>query len=135
MPMRFLASLWDEDLALVGWAALAWPVLRANFPGTFGADSILDDGHPLRGLLWTVAVICAFIVIASHDEAVPGRVQRRTITPIEGVPETRIAMFGPLIVGMALIGAGGLAGLGLNRDLGFAAVFVGIPILVAIRAL
>jgi hypothetical protein len=135
MPMRFLVSLQDEDLAIIAWTALAWPFLRANFPGTFGADSILDAGHPLRGLIWTVAAICAFVVIASHDEPVPGRAQRPNITPIDSEPETRIAMFGPLIVGMTLIGAGGLAGLGLNRDFGFAAVFVGIPILVAIRAL
>lgn len=135
MPMRFLVSLQDEDLAIIAWTALAWPFLRANFPGTFGADSILDAGHPLRGLIWTVAAICAFVVIASHDEPVPGRAQRPNINPIDSEPETRIAMFGPLIVGMTLIGAGGLAGLGLNRDFGFAAVFVGIPILVAIRAL
>jgi hypothetical protein len=134
MP-SWLANLQLEDLALLAWTGLAWPVLRGVFPGEFGSGSMLDEGHPIRGLLWTIAIICAFIVMASHDAVVPGEAPTAHIAVTEGDPEARFAMFGPLVGGMGLIAAGGLAGLGLPRDLGFAAVFLGIPVLFGISKL
>ena len=134
-PTRRFGRLQLEDIALLGWTALAWPVLRGVFPDAFSSDSMLDTGHPLRGLAWTLAIICAFVVIASHDALVPGEEPTTHIAPADGDPEARFAMFGPLVGGMGLIAAGGMAGLGLPRDLGFAAVFLGIPALVVISKL
>jgi hypothetical protein len=96
---------------------------------------MLDEGHPIRGLAWALAVICAFIVIASHDTVIPGEAPTPHVAVTEGDPEARFAMFGPLAGGMGLIASGGLAGLGLPRDLGFAAVFLGIPVLFVISKL
>jgi hypothetical protein len=134
MP-AWIANLQLEDLALLAWTGLAWPLLRGVFPGEFGSGSILDEGHPIRGLAWTLAIVCAFIVIASHDAVVEGETPTAHVAMTDGDPEARFAMFGPLVGGMGLIAAGGLAGLGLPRDLGFASVFLGIPALYAISKL
>jgi hypothetical protein len=131
----FVGRLQLEDLALFGWTALVWPLFHGAFPNEFGTGSMFDDGHPIRGLVWTLAVACAFLVIVSHDAAGADEAPRQHVALTDGDPEARFAVFGPLVGGMGFIGAGGLAGLGLDRDLGFTAVFLGVPILVAMSRL
>lgn len=146
-----LARLQVEDLVLVAWTALAWPLLRGLLPGEFGAAEMFDAGHPVRGIIWTGSILLAFLVIASHDadpaagrtedrgpltgEAVPGATARRSVAVTQEPLDARLARFGPLVGGMGFIAAGGFAGLGLDRDLGFAAVFLGLPILFAVSSL
>jgi hypothetical protein len=134
-----LARLQVEDLVLVGWTALAWPLLRGLFPGDFGADAMFDPGHLVRGIVWTASIALAFVVIASHDaDPADSTGSGAGLAGLAGGGQSldaRLARFGPLVGGMGFIAAGGFAGLGLDRDLGFALVFLGLPILFAVSSL
>ena len=132
---RWVARLQLEDLALLAWMAFGWPILRAAFPDEFGFDSIFDPGHPVKGVLWTLAVAGAFAVIVSHDAVIPGQEPRKHVAVTQDAVESRFAMFGTLVGGMGLIGGGALAGLGLDPGLGFVLVFVGIPVLAVLHGL
>src|SRR5687768_15601612 len=89
-----LERLRGQDLLLFGWVALGWPLLSVLVGGgEQGLSAVFDDGQPLRGLVWLLAVIGAFVVIGTRN--------------VEDAPdprplEERLSLYGPLFGGVLL---------------------------------
>jgi hypothetical protein len=114
---RSLASLpfRAEDWLLAGFVALLTPALAAveGVAGPFDAD------RPLQGLLRLIGACGAMACLAS----------RNSDRPAEDHPILTEATAGPLIGGIALVGASGLAGLGLPPEPALGLVFIGALVL------
>ncbi|HET9457973.1 MAG TPA: hypothetical protein VFO78_11560 [Candidatus Limnocylindrales bacterium] len=113
---RMRSAFRVEDLLLLGWGAVGWPLTAVLF-GSVDLGSIFDVGHPVRGLLWVGATVGALVVLGSRNADEP---PDRT----EEALGRRLATFGPLVGGMSLVAAGGFAALGLPEDPAMGLVFV-----------
>lgn len=106
---RFLRA---EDWLLAGWVGVATPLI-AHAQGGSGP---FDPGRPLDGLLRSLAVLAALFGLAL----------RTTDGAATGGDSTSVsAEIGPLTGGMLLVGASGLAGLGLDTS-------AAMPVLLAV---
>jgi hypothetical protein len=123
-PERLRSAIRPEDLLLLAWAVVGWPLAAAVF-GAADIGSLFDEGHPVRGLIWLSAVGGALVVLGTRNaEEAPRRGEQ--------VLGGRLALLGPLAGGMSLVAAGGLAALGLPEDPGLGFVFlVSIVLIVA----
>ena len=105
-----------QDVLLFGWVALGWPLLAVLVGGgEQGLSTVFDEGQPLRGLIWLVAVIGAFVVIGTRN--------------VEDAPdprplEERLGLYGPLFGGVLLVAGGATSGLGLEDGPGFGLAFI-----------
>jgi hypothetical protein len=113
-----LARLRGQDVLLFGWVALGWPLVAAVIGGgELGLSGAFQEGEPLRGLIWLLAVIGALVVVGTQN--------------IEDVPdprglEERLGLYGSLFGGVMLVAGGGTAGLGLDEGLGFGFSFIAL---------
>jgi hypothetical protein len=121
---RLRAAFRAEDLLLLAWGAVGWPLAAALF-GSVDLGSLFDEGHPVRGLLWVGAVVGALIVLGTRNADEPAERSEEALA-------RRFAIFGPLVGGMSLVAAGGFAALGLPEDPAMGLVFlVSIVLIVA----
>jgi hypothetical protein len=113
-----LERLRGQDVLLFGWVALGWPLLSVLVGGgEQGLSAVFDEGQPLRGLVWLLAVIGAFVVIGTRN--------------LEDAPdprplEERLSLYGPLFGGVLLVAGGATSGLGLEDGPGFGLAFIGM---------
>jgi hypothetical protein len=122
-----LARLRGQDVLLVGWVAVAWPLLTVLLGGgEMGLSTVFDEGEPLRGLIWLLAVIGAFIVIGTRNAE---------NAPDPRPLEERIGLYGPLFGGVLLVAGGATSGLGLEDGPGFGLAFIGMLVATVLAGL
>lgn len=105
-------SLRLEDWLIAGFVALISPALAL----IEGAGGPFDTGRPLDGLLRLVGACGALACLATRSSGDPAGDGHAILTN---------ATAGPVIGGIALVGASGLAGLGLPPEIAIAMVFFG----------
>jgi len=101
-----------EDWLLAGFVALLSPALAL----IEGAGGPFDAGRPLDGLLRLVGACGALACLATRSSDDPDGAGHLILTE---------ATAGPVLGGIALVGASGLAGLGLPPEIAIAMVFLG----------
>jgi hypothetical protein len=117
----FLARLRGQDVLLFGWVAIGWPLVALVFGGgELGLSTVFDEGEPLRGLVWLLAVVGAFVVIGTRN--------------VEDAPDPRplderLSLYGPLFGGVLLVAGGATSGLGLEDGPGFGLAFLAMFVL------
>ncbi len=122
-----LARLRGQDLLLVGWIALGWPLVAAALGGPdLGLSTVFDEGEPIRGLVWLLAVIGAIVVIGTRN--------------VEDAPDPRslderIALYGPLFGSILLVAGGATSGLGLEDGPGFGLAFIAMVVLTVLAGM
>jgi hypothetical protein len=90
-----------EDWLLAGWVGIVTPFLS----GAQGANGPFDPGRPIEGLLRSLAVLAALVGLGVRTADGQGTASGSTQVSAE---------IGPLAGGMFLVGASGIAGLGLD---------------------
>jgi hypothetical protein len=121
MTTGFLTRLRRQDVLLVGWVALGWPLAALVFGGgDLGLSAVFDDGEPVRGLIWLLAVIGALIVIGTRN--VEDDPDRRSL-------DERLALYGPLFGGLLFVAGGATSGLGLDDGPGIGLAFIALLVL------
>lgn len=122
-----LPRLRGQDVLLFGWVALGWPLAAAALGGgDLGLSGAFDEGQPLRGLVWLLAVVGALIVIGTRN--------------VEDAPDPRslderLALYGPLFGGMLFVAGGATSGLGLDDGPGIGLAFLGMLVLTVLAGL
>ncbi len=113
---RLLAQLRGRDVLLVAWVALGWPLLAVVLgSGELGLSTAFDQGEPLRGLIWLLAVIGALVVVGTRNVE---------DAPDPRGPEERLGLYGSLFGGVMLVAGGAAAGLDLDEGAGFGFSFL-----------
>jgi hypothetical protein len=122
-----LERLRGQDVVLFGWVALGWPLLAVLVGGgEQGLSTVFDEGQPVRGLIWLLAVIGAFVVIGTRN--------------VEDAPdprplEERLGLYGPLFGGVLLVAGGATSGLGLEDGPGFGLAFIAMLVATVLAGL
>ncbi len=116
------AILRAEDWLIVGWVAVATPLLNVIDGG--GSGGPFDPGHPVEGAVRLLAVLGALACLVTRSSDVdPGREP--------GVLER--GAVGPLTGGLLLVGASGASGLGLSEALGWVVAIVAVVLVIIVR--
>lgn len=122
-----MERLRGQDVLLFGWVALGWPLLTVLVGGgEQGLSAVFDEGQPVRGLIWLLAVIGAFVVIGTRN--------------LEDAPdprplEERFGLYGPLFGGVLLVAGGATSGLGFEDGPGFGLAFIAMVVAMVLAGL
>jgi hypothetical protein len=125
-PADLAAVLRAQDLVLVGWLVLGWPLVSRLFGGELGLSGAFEDGQPIRGLAWVLAAAGALVVAASRNSEDP---------PDPRPVDERLATYGPLFGGLVLVAGGGTAGLGLESGIGTGLALVALVVVMVVAGL
>ena len=118
-----LGRLRPADVLLFGWIGLLWPLSTTVFGGTErGLGAVFEEGTPVRGLIWLLAVIGALAVAITRNEGDPPARQALD----QG------ALYGPLFGSILLVAGGATSGLGLGDGLGFGVAFIAMVVVAMI---
>jgi hypothetical protein len=114
-----VAALRPEDLLLLGWVALATPLLSH----VQGSGDPFAQGRPLDGLFRLAGVLGALICLGTRTAGPAG----------DRAPVVDGSFIGPAGAGLMLVGASAFAGLGLAPEAAFLPVFGAVVILPLLR--
>jgi hypothetical protein len=117
-PLAWL-SFRAEDWLLAGFVALLTPALAA----VEGVAGPFDTGRPLQGLLRILGACGAIACLST----------RNSDRPPDDHPILTEATAGPVIGSIALVGASGLAGLGLSPEPALGLVFIGAMVIAPLQ--
>ena len=115
-----VAVIRPEDVVLAGWVALASPVLAQ----AQGGGDPFASGRPIDGLLRLAGVAGALICLGTRTEGVPAGADQSILTG---------AAIGPAVGGLMLVGASGLAALGLDPEAALFPLFGVVLVLALLR--
>jgi hypothetical protein len=115
-----LSALRAEDLLLAGWVGLANPLLAQ----AQGGGDPFASGQPIDGLIRLAGVAGALICLGTRTAGLPAQADQPILTG---------GAAGPTVGGLMLVGASGLAALGLAPEAAFFPLFGVVVVLLLLR--
>lgn len=120
---EILGRLRPADVLLFGWIGLLWPLSTTVLGGTErGLGAVFEEGTPVRGFVWLLAVIGALAVAVTRNEGDPPARQAFDQGPL----------YGPLFGAILLVAGGATSGLGFGDGLGFGVAFIAMVVVAII---
>ena len=115
-----LSAIRPEDLVLAGWVALANPLLSQSQ----GGGDPFASGRPIDGLIRLAGVAGALVCLGTRTAGLPADADQSILTG---------GAAGPAVGGLMLVGASGLAALGLAPEAAFFPLFGVVLVLLLLR--